>query len=145
MLQLGCRQPPRPPTSSLSDGDPRSLSVHPSRNVHRCQLLEEQLGCIRNVHLRDPRLVLARPAFKRILLEVPDVKVSKGSVLSASTPPPLSVNIGLTQWESSAHRYHICAPGRHPTPRITALSKRHSRHARSCSHAPSPRIGDLHL
>lgn len=75
-----------PATSSLSDGDARSLSVHPSRNVHRSQLLEEQLGCIRNVHLRDPRLVLARPAFKRILLEIPDVIVSKDRSLSSDFP-----------------------------------------------------------
>ncbi len=55
----------------LSHRDPRSLSVHPCSNVHRCQLLEEQFRRIRNVHLRDPRLVLARPALERVPLEVP--------------------------------------------------------------------------
>ena len=73
-------------SSSLSDGNTRPLSVHPGRNIHRSQLLEEQLGCIRNVHLRDPRLVLARPTFERILLEIPDVRISKGLYFSWDVP-----------------------------------------------------------
>ena len=73
--ERGCRQPS---TANLSDGNTRSLGVHSSRNIHRRQLLEEQLGRIGNVHLRDPRLVLTRPTLECILLKIPDVKVSVG-------------------------------------------------------------------
>ena len=43
---------------------------HPSGDVHRRKLLEQELGCIGDVHLRDPRLVLARTTLERVLLEV---------------------------------------------------------------------------
>lgn len=61
---------------SLSHRDAGSLRVHPGRDVHRSQLLEEQLGRIGNMHLRDPRLVLARSALERILFQIPARHVS---------------------------------------------------------------------
>jgi hypothetical protein len=48
----------------LSYGNARTLREHSCGNVHRRELLEEQLSSIRNVDLRDLRLVLARPAFE---------------------------------------------------------------------------------
>jgi hypothetical protein len=48
-----------------------SLGVQSRRNVHRCQLLKEQLGRVGNVYLRDLVLVVACFAFKRVLLEFP--------------------------------------------------------------------------
>ena len=38
----------------------RTVGEHTSRNVHRAQLLEQKLGRIRNMHLRDPVLVIAQ-------------------------------------------------------------------------------------
>ena len=56
--------------SDLSDSDSGSFRIHPCRNVHCCQLLEKQLGRIWHVDLRNLGLVLARPAFERILLQI---------------------------------------------------------------------------
>jgi hypothetical protein len=47
----------------------RSLSVQPRRNIHRSQLLEKQLGRIRDVDLGDLVLVVACLAFERVLLQ----------------------------------------------------------------------------
>ena len=60
----------------LPDSHPRALRVQPGGNVHRGQLLEEQLGRVRDVDLRDLGLVLARPALEGILLQVAKMKVS---------------------------------------------------------------------
>ena len=87
----------------LSDCDARSLRVHPGSDVHGGQLLEEQLGRVRDVHLRNLGFVLARPAFERGLLEVPvanqhlriDVRGGRGG--------------GLTPLGSLARRYRRCA------------------------------------
>lgn len=45
----------------LSDGDSRSLGIHPSGDVHGSEFLEEQLRRIGHVHLGDPSLVRTRP------------------------------------------------------------------------------------
>ena len=123
---------------TLSNRDTRSFRKHPGRNVHRHELLEEQLGRIGNMHLRDPRLVLAGSALERILLQIPDVNVS---------PKPCSVapERSLTQPESSTRKCHRCAPEKRPTPRIAALSGRHLRRAQSCNRAPSLQNEDHRL
>lgn len=41
-----------------------------SRNVHRLQLLEQQLRSVRNVDLRDLRAIPAHRAMKLLLLQV---------------------------------------------------------------------------
>ena len=38
--------------------------LHPGSNVHRRELLEQQLRRIGHVHGRDPGLILTRPAFE---------------------------------------------------------------------------------
>ena len=60
-----------PAAGSLSSNrDPRTFGVHSCCNVHGRQFLKEQFRRVRNVHLRNPRLVLARPALERIPLQV---------------------------------------------------------------------------
>ena len=71
---------------SLSDADTRPLRVHPCCNIHRGQLLEEQLGRIRYVDLGNLGLVLARPTLEGVLFEVPMSSQS-------AHPNPLSGNI----------------------------------------------------
>lgn len=63
----------------LPDRHARSVSEHARSNVHGCQLLEEQLGSIRDVHLSDLCLVLARPALERLLGEVSMCKLASYS------------------------------------------------------------------
>lgn len=58
---------PKPP---LPDRDARPIREHPGGDVHGLELLEEELRGVRDVHLRDLRLVLARPALERLLGEV---------------------------------------------------------------------------
>lgn len=50
----------------------RSIRVESWRNVHRRQFLEQQLGRVRDVYLRDLRLVIAQPAIECLLLEIGD-------------------------------------------------------------------------
>ncbi len=56
----------------LANGDPRSIGKHPCCDIHRSQLLEEQLRSIGDVDLRDLRLVFTRTALKGLLREVPE-------------------------------------------------------------------------
>ena len=56
-------------SAHLPHTNPTPLREHPRRNVHASQLLKQQLRRIRNVHLRDARLVTTRPAFELVLLE----------------------------------------------------------------------------
>jgi len=53
----------------LPDRDTTPLSVHPSRDIHGRQLLEQELSSIRQNDLRNLRLVLARSTLELILLE----------------------------------------------------------------------------
>jgi hypothetical protein len=46
-----------------------SVGKHPSGNVHRGQLLEQKLGGVGDVDLRDAVLVIAETAFEKTLLE----------------------------------------------------------------------------
>ena len=60
----------RPISLVLADRDAGPGREHARGNVHALQLLEQQLGRVWYVNLRDLGLVLARPAFKRLLREV---------------------------------------------------------------------------
>ena len=71
--------------ATLSNRDPRASGVHACSNVHRCQFLKEQLRRVRNVHLRNPGLVLARPALERVPLQVP---VKRSAHNDFRHPPP---------------------------------------------------------
>lgn len=53
-------------TIHSADWNTRSLGEHSGSNIHRCQLLEEQLGSIRNMDLWDLRLILAGSALERL-------------------------------------------------------------------------------
>lgn len=55
----------------LTDGNTRPVREHPRGDVHGLQLLEEELRGVRDVHLRDLRLVLAGPALERLLGQIP--------------------------------------------------------------------------
>lgn len=57
--------------SLVSHAQARSSGKHASGDVHRHELLEEQLGGVRDLNLRDARLVVARPAFVGALLDLP--------------------------------------------------------------------------
>ena len=46
--------------------------VQPRRDAHAHELLEEELGSVGNVNLRDGRAVAASAAFKRVLAQVRD-------------------------------------------------------------------------
>jgi len=48
----------------LADADAGAVGEHAGGNVHRGQLLEEQLGCVWDVNLRDLGLVSAWSALK---------------------------------------------------------------------------------
>jgi hypothetical protein len=50
----------------------RPLGIQPSRNIHTLQFLEEQLGRIRDMDLRDLILVVAILAFEGVLLQLRD-------------------------------------------------------------------------
>lgn len=50
-----------------------AVSKHAAGNVHGLQLLEQELGCVWDVNLSNLGLVLARPAFKRLVGQVPIV------------------------------------------------------------------------
>lgn len=54
----------------LSNRNAGPISEHARGNVHGCQLLEEQLSSVGNEHLRNPGLVLARPALEALPAEV---------------------------------------------------------------------------
>jgi hypothetical protein len=56
--------------AGLTNRYPRPVGEHARRNVHGRQLLEEQLGRVGDVHLRDARLVLAGSALEGLLAEV---------------------------------------------------------------------------
>jgi hypothetical protein len=56
--------------------NPRAIGEHPSGNVHGGQLLEQQLGSIGDVHLRDTVLVVAKAALEKTLLQFPIKTVS---------------------------------------------------------------------
>jgi hypothetical protein len=51
-------------TTGLSHRDTRPVGKHPSGNVHRGQLLEQKLGGIGDVYLRDAMLVVAETALE---------------------------------------------------------------------------------
>ena len=55
---------------------------HSCSNIHRRQLLKEQLRGVRKMDLRDLSLVVARPALKLVLLEVSTDRypISKGKL-----------------------------------------------------------------
>ena len=53
----------------LADTDTRPIGEHASSDVHRRQLLEEQLGRVWDVHLRDLGLVSAWSALERLCVE----------------------------------------------------------------------------
>jgi hypothetical protein len=55
----------------LSDGGTGSVGEHASSNVHRLELLEQELGCVWDMDLSNLCLVLARTALKRLLGKVP--------------------------------------------------------------------------
>ena len=57
---------------TLTNRNTTPIREHPSRNVHGRQLLEEQLGSVRNDNLRDLGLVLARSALKLALAQAGD-------------------------------------------------------------------------
>lgn len=59
----------RPVNQQLPNRHARPVGEHTGRYVHRRQLLEEQLGRIRNMNLRDPMLVIAQPALEKTLLQ----------------------------------------------------------------------------
>lgn len=54
----------------LADADTRSVGEHACGNVHRGQFLEEQLGGVRDVHLRDLGLVSAWSALEGLSVEL---------------------------------------------------------------------------
>lgn len=54
----------------LPDRRAGPVSEHPGCNVHRLELLEQELGRIRDVDLRNLGLVLAWPALERLLGKV---------------------------------------------------------------------------
>lgn len=54
----------------LPDRRARPVSEHSGGNVHRLELLEQELGRIRDVNLRNLGLVLAWPALERLLGKV---------------------------------------------------------------------------
>jgi len=68
---LGTSHPP-----NLPHRDTTPLGVHPRRDIHARQLLKQQLRRIRDVHLRNLRLVLARAALELVFLEAPAKKKS---------------------------------------------------------------------
>lgn len=55
----------------LSDRYARPISEHSRGDVHGCQFLEQQLGCVRDVDLCNLCLVLAGTALEGLLGEVP--------------------------------------------------------------------------
>jgi hypothetical protein len=57
------------PTAPSANRYPRSLREHSSCDIHCRQLLEEQLGCIWNMNLRDLGLVLARSTLEGLIGE----------------------------------------------------------------------------
>lgn len=54
----------------LADGNPTAIGEHARRNVHCHQLLEEQLGSIWQVNLRNARAIFAWTAFKCLVFEI---------------------------------------------------------------------------
>lgn len=57
--------------SRLPERDAGSVGEHPRCNVHGCEFLEQQLGGVRDVDLRNLGLVLARTTLERLLGEIP--------------------------------------------------------------------------
>lgn len=55
---------------ALANTDTGPVGEHASGDVHRCQLLEKQLGRVWNVHLRNLGLVTARSALERLGVEL---------------------------------------------------------------------------
>lgn len=53
----------------LTHRHPRAIGEHARRDIHRGQLLEQKLGRIRDVDLRDPVFVVAQPALEEALLK----------------------------------------------------------------------------
>lgn len=56
--------------------NPRAIGEHPSGNVHGGQLLEQQLGGVGDVDLRDTVLVVAKTTLEKALLQFPIKTVS---------------------------------------------------------------------
>lgn len=59
--------------SSLPDAHSRPVGEHSRGDVHRRQLLEEQLRRVWNVHLRDLCLVPAGPTLERLRVQFPKI------------------------------------------------------------------------
>ena len=59
----------KPKVGGSADTDTRPIGEHASSDVHRRQLLDEQLGRVWDVHLRDLGLVSAWSALKRLCVE----------------------------------------------------------------------------
>ena len=57
---------------SLPQTNARPIRKHPRCHVHRRELLEQQLGRIRNDHLRNLRLIATRPTLELSLAELRD-------------------------------------------------------------------------
>lgn len=53
----------------LPHRNPRTVSEHTSGNVHRGQLLEQKLGCIWNMHLRNPVLIVTQSTLEQSFLQ----------------------------------------------------------------------------
>lgn len=62
---------------SVSQAETGSRGEHASSDVHCHELLEEQLGGVRDLDLRDARLVVAGTALILALLDLPVTLVSK--------------------------------------------------------------------
>lgn len=60
----------------LPNRHPRAVGKHASSNIHSCQFLEEKFRCIRDMHLRDPVLVITQPALEETLFQFSVVIVS---------------------------------------------------------------------
>lgn len=56
-------------SSPSPHGHARPVGKHASGNVHRGQLLEQKLGCIRDMHLGDSVLVVTQSTLEESLLQ----------------------------------------------------------------------------
>lgn len=62
--------PVYPPLRLCSNTHTRTLAVHSRSDVHGGKFLEEKLGGIGKMNLRDLRLVAARATFELVLLQI---------------------------------------------------------------------------
>lgn len=123
----------------LPHRNPRTVSEHTSGNVHRGQLLEQKLGCVRNMHLRNPVLIVTQSTFEQSFLQF-SAKVSQNQTHPLCHRAWGKKTGQLTQQESSIHSHRKCGRGTDRRRQINALSGRNSPRGQSCSHAPFPRI-----